>query len=385
VANKKKILFLVSEFWQAGGERQAFEFNRTLDKTKFQVDVFCLLPLEYDRTKDDFYFDKHIDLGSTIFFWDNYKVKDVKYGRLKSKQAIEKEKFELSLSNLNDLFKNYSFFLFFGEYTFGSFIPYISKEMNKRSVILIHNSIFQVPFNYERYDKNAHFHFVSGFLENEIAHELGEFHSFEHTYVPLSIDCSQKFPTRKNKYVTSSLKKIGIFTRLTNHKPLDVFYYALHLLKNKDLSIELLIFGNGNPIDVAFNDCIQYLGLQENIKFMGHQTDIQTAAVEHELDLVWFHSYYGVPGGYASFDISMTEIPQIFWDFTPGQKRNVYPDFNVFDKLDEFVLHTQEILEDEQKIRAIGIKQREAIQQTRNLQIHIKCVEQLIDCKSNDQ
>jgi hypothetical protein len=81
----------------------------------------------------------------------------------------------------------------------------------------------------------------------------------------------------------------------------------------------------------------------------------------------------------------MTEIPQIFWDFTPGQKRKDYPEFNVFNKLDEFIMFTQEILVDEQKIRELGIKQREAIEQTRNLQIHIKCVEQLIERKLNDQ
>jgi glycosyltransferase involved in cell wall biosynthesis len=384
-ADKIKVLFIVSEFWQAGGERQAYEFNSSFNKNKFQIDLFCLLPLNIDKNKEDFYYSKHLELDSNIHFWDSFKVKNVKFSRLKSVNRITKEKNEATESNLKDFFKSYDFFLFFGEYTYGSFYNSFSKEYKSWCIVLIHNSRFQVPNNYTRFDKSDCIHFLSGFLEDEIKHELAEFDRYEHTCVPLSINCEFDFPKRKKKESNNIKKKIGLFTRLTIHKPLDVFYFALHLLRERGNDVELLVFGNGKPEDYEFNKCINYLGLSESIFFMGHQKEILKSAVENELDLVWFHSYYGVPGGYASFDICMTQIPQVFWDFTPGKINPYYPEFRSFNSLDGFVDYTQKLLSSEDVIEEIGRKQMEAIKLYRNLNSEIKKVEILIQEKVNDK
>lgn len=384
MAEKIKLLFFVSEFWQAGGERQAYEFNSSFDKNKFQIDLFCLLPLNHDKNKEDFYYTKHLDLSSKIYFWEDFKVKSIKFSRFKSSNRIIKEKNKATEANLSNFFKTYDFFLFFGEYTYGSFYNFFPAAYKSRCIVLIHNSRFQVPNNYIRFDKSDCIHFLSGFLENEIKHELAEFDRYEHTYVPLSINCELDFPRRKKKQDNGEKKKIGLFTRFTIYKPLDIFYYALHLIRERGSDVELFVFGNGNPEEYEFNKCIQYLGINEHVKFMGHQINMIQSAIDNDIDLVWFHSYYGVPGGYASFDICMSQIPQVFWDFTPGKTNKYYPEFESFNSLDGFVDYTQKLLSSEDMIAEIGEKQMKAIKLHRNLNREIKKVEKLIEEKIYD-
>jgi glycosyltransferase involved in cell wall biosynthesis len=376
---KHKILFLVSEFWQAGGERQAFEFNSVIDKNIYEVDILCNLPLKFDLNREDYYFDKHLELGSKIFFLDEFKGKKNNRNWFGLPKNVEQNQFFATKEKLSKFCEEYDFFLFFGEYLYSSIHKFFPSRVIENSIILVHNSRFQVPDNYARINKEENLHFVSGFLEDEILNEFVEFGLYKHTYLPLSINCSLSVPKRKEKLISSKKKRIGIFTRLTKYKPLDLFYYALHLLKNRGIEVELLIFGNGTPEELEFNKCISYLGLENDVTFLGHQKDMLNAAVTSELDLVWFHSYYGVPGGYASFDICMAEIPQVFWNFTPGKQKKDYPAFKSFENLDQFVEYSSSLISDEAKIIEIGKLQRKAIIETRNMHEHIKNIEILIE------
>lgn len=384
MAGKIKLLFLVSEFWQAGGERQAYEFNSAIDRKKFEIDIVCNIPLKFDPNKEDYYYEKHLELGSSIFFLNDFKTNVPKKKRFQAQDVYEARKQTVIQNNLDAFCKNYNYFLFFGEYLYGSTHRFYPKWVVQKSLVFVHNSRFQVPANYKRFNKSERVHFVSGFLEDEIKHELVEFDEYNHTYVPLSINCELDFPIRKKKQGNSKKRKIGLFTRLTIHKPLDVFYYALHLLRERGSDVELFVFGNGKPQDYEFNKCINYLGLSEHVSFLGHQKEMLKSAVEYELDVVWFHSYYGVPGGYASFDICMSQIPQVFWDFTPGKTNQYYPEFKSFNSLDGFVDYTQKLLSSEDNIEEIGRKQMEAIKSHRNLNKEIKKVEKLIQEKVND-
>ena len=61
--NKVRILFVVSEFYQAGTQRFTFELDRALDKSKFEVEILCVLPLNNSDRFIDYYFEKHKELG----------------------------------------------------------------------------------------------------------------------------------------------------------------------------------------------------------------------------------------------------------------------------------------------------------------------------------
>lgn len=379
MSNKVKLLFVVSEFWQAGGERQAFDINNTIDRSRFSVEILCCLPLNGDPDKEDYYYSKHIALNSRVTFLNDFVLKRKRsWFRHLGKTIQYKKPHEQIKVDLAKYTSNFDQILFFGEYTFRNTYQYLDNIVFQKSMIFIHNSRFQVPDNYIHIDTTNSYHFVSGFSGEEIKNELVSFKDYKHTYIPLSIDCNQVFPKQKKHVSNNKKKKIGLFTRLTIHKPLDLFYYALHLLRARGCDAELYVYGTGEPLAFRFNDCIDYLDIKDCVHFRGHQNDIQNTAVEDELDLVWFHSYYGVPGGYASFDICMTETPQIFWNFTPKEKLQKHPAFPVYSDLDEFVKESFCVLSNGEKGSEIGKLQFETISRTRNIREHIKTIEGVI-------
>ena len=54
--NRVKVLFVVSEFYQAGTERFTFELDRALNKDKFSVEILCILPLNASERFSDYYY-----------------------------------------------------------------------------------------------------------------------------------------------------------------------------------------------------------------------------------------------------------------------------------------------------------------------------------------
>jgi hypothetical protein len=369
---KNKLLFIVSEFWQAGGERQTFEINQALNKELFEVNILCDLPLNSDSHKKDYYFDKHLVLNSPIRFMDEFKWKEkLSLWRNSGKKVSIKKNTQEIASDLNFYFEQFNHLLIFGEYTYRNLSQYISESVKQKSSIFIHNSKKQVPNNYLGFEKSLHLNFVSGYNENDIKIELDEFESFTHFHFPLSISCDVNLPQALKQI---EAKRIAIFTRLTIHKPLDVFYYALHSLKNYTTA-ELHIFGVGNPEDFEFNKCLDYLNLKNKVYFRGHVENIQETVFNENIDLIWAHGYYGEPGGFASFDLCLTEVPQLFWDFTLNEFHDEYHEFPNFSRLDEFVNKTFELLNEKFKRIKLGQLQKEFVLKNKNIQENIKDLE----------
>ena len=72
--NKVKVLFVVSEFYQAGTERFTYELDRALNKNQFEVEILCLIPLNASQRFTDYYYSKHIELGTKVHFMDQVNV-----------------------------------------------------------------------------------------------------------------------------------------------------------------------------------------------------------------------------------------------------------------------------------------------------------------------
>ena len=105
------------------------------------------------------------------------------------------------------------------------------------------------------------FHFVSGFHNGQIESELSEFSTFKHTYFNLNF----KFENTPNKdaYLKSTSPKIGIFTRLTQAKPLDPFIYAFQLVLDQIPNAEFHIYGSGDPEKEGVSRYVNQLNLQK--------------------------------------------------------------------------------------------------------------------------
>lgn len=262
-----------------------------------------------------------------------------------------------------------------GEYSYHKIEHRMNNKHKLKSIIHIMNSKFHYSELYDLYDKNLSYRFCSGFLEDEIKTELALFPKYQHHYFPLSIKVENKEIIWK--FSNNEIKKIGIFTRLTQTKPLDPFLNAFVLLLNKQPNIELHLFGNGDPEKEGINQFIRENNLINKIKLRGHQENMKQTAINENLNLVWFHSYYGVPGGFAGFEICSLGIPQLFWNFTKDHLVNTISAFPIYDNLNEFVNHSFEIINDKENAEMLSQEQFDALKQTRDINKFIGSLETL--------
>lgn len=371
-----KILFITTEFWNAGAERYLFEIDASISKDLFNTSILSLRDLKSDTSKDDYYYNKHVELGTQIYFLNTVNIRR----KPTIKERLKRKLFGTILPNerkpLIDFLAQFHRLIFIGEYTYPFLSRWLTEDNKKTSYICVVNSIYQVFDNYIKYNKDEKVQFISGFTEEEGKVEFGGFKNYSHLYFPLSIKCNNKAMLWKT--YNHKIKRIGIFTRLTSHKPLDIFYYALHILLKNKKDVQLYVFGNGNPENFEFNRCIKYLSLENFILFKGHQNNIIQAAIDYEIDLVWFHGYHAFPGGYASFDLASIGVPQLFWNFTPNSKKSLCSDFPMFNDLIDFTLKSKEVLENYEIAKELGIKQFEHITRHRDMNKNIVDFEKLM-------
>jgi len=372
---KIKLLFVTKTFYQAGAERFLYELDSAIDRKVFDVSVMVMESLNKSKRWKDYYYHKHLELGDKIFFYDELKGKikptlkeKLAYRILQHQLPDEDRKLKLFLDS-------YDVISFVGENNFSDLRKYITEGVWKKSVVHILNSVHQNKNIYANYDKQKHYLFCSGFDNDELKIELDGFANYEHHYVPLSIKVDSK--DRVWKFKPSGKRKIGIFTRLTSHKPLGPFFYALQLLLDKIADVELHIYGSGNPEEEGMMNYVKRLGLESKVFFRGHQEDMKQTAIKDEIDLVWFHGYYGQPGGFASFDITTAGIPQIFWDFSNTHNpilSEVYPMYN---HLSTFVEKSLEILNDGGKASQLSDLQYDTLLKVNNVECSAPKMEQI--------
>lgn len=373
----KRILFVVGGLHRAGAERFAYEIDAALDKNKFNVSILCL---EEKGTvsahwKERYYEKKHEALGTTISFLDSFLKKQStslsgklfhKMTRGKFKQ--EKNKFKPAFYSYLDQF---DVIHWMGEYTFIHSVPQNIKE---KSLIHSMSAKFQDIHLYDAYDFDYPYHFISGFrLEDG---EYDEFKKISHTFFPLVMNIAVK--ENKWKFQDSSVKKIGIFTRLDRYKPLDPFFYAFQLLLDQMPNCELHIYGNGNPKAEGMTDYLERLGITDKVFFRGHQDDIVQTATNEHLDLSWFQGYNNDrPAGYAGFDICTTGTPLVCWDFYAKPFNPFNPTYPHFKNLNGFVNYSLEVLKDKEKAASLSSDQFTDVLKTRNIDNYILGLEDL--------
>lgn len=372
--DKVKVLFVVSEFYQAGTERFTYELDRALDKNLFSVEILSILPLNASERFNDYYFEKHRELGSKVHFM--HEINKILVPSLK--QKIKFRLFGRALpddhENINKFFNHFDCISIMGEYNFKEIYKYITLENRHKLLISIHNSKYQVPNTYDAFNKQEEFHFVSGFHQDQIDYELSEFLNFKHTYFNLNFRFENEF--RKTTYQSSVKPKIGIFTRLTATKPLDPFIYSFQLVTEQLPEAELHIFGSGDPIKEGVARYVTQLDLKSSIHFRGHQENILKTAVEEELDLVWIHGYHGIPGGWVGLDISTAKIPQLLWDFGNSTKK-FYPFFPMFNSVSELAKKSISLISDPLEAKKLANEQFIFINEHYNISKNIHVMEQL--------
>ncbi|RXR17759.1 glycosyltransferase family 1 protein [Flavobacterium amnicola] len=364
--NKVKVLFVVAEFFKGGAERLAYEMDCALDKNKYEIFILCIESKDNKNSKWQRYYDqKHLELGTKIYYIDDFlaKVKSDLFSRVYRKIFKVKKTSNFKMEKLAAFLSSFDLIHWMGEYTF---IPNLPESIVRKSLINSMSAKFQNPDLYKKFDFDYPYNFMSGFSENEFEFEYSQFKKINHWFFPLvlKIEKEQKDWT----YIDSKVKKIGIFTRLDKYKPLDPFFYSFQLLLEKLPNTELHIFGTGDPEIEGVNHYLRNLELSEKVFFRGHQEDIVKTVLAEHIDLSWFQGYNNDrPAGYAGFDICSTGLPLLCWDFfeKPITSENkIYPHYK---NLTKFVDRSVKILTDAEQANELSTLQFEDVVQNRDV------------------
>jgi glycosyltransferase involved in cell wall biosynthesis len=381
---KKKLLFIVSDFYHNGAQREMYEFDNALDKNKFEVTILSLIGLNTRIDLTDYFYEKHLEMNSKIIFFKDI-IREPKKGlnfRIINKvlRNLLNEKVKNNNSrSLLSLFSKYDKVVFMGEYVYQYLSSFIKNYSLKETFIFVMCSRFQSE-NYRDFNKDKKYVFFSGFDDMEqISFEFEGFKDYKHIYKPLGLMVSGESSKWKFKD-DNTLKKIGIFTRLHKDKPLDPFLYAYKVLLSQGINIELNIFGVGDYKQAGYDRYINHLDLEGRVHFKGHQSDMKQTIIDEKLDLVWFQGYKNRPAGYAGFEVCLTGVPQLFWDFFVGQNKQinnldvVYPHYK---DLLSFVEATKTILSDKKMADILSERQFNDVVNNRDISKNIKAIENI--------
>ena len=389
---KKRVLWVVYDFVQAGGQKYVYEICKALNKDKYQIDILRVSELNQDKNwNNEFYLQPTIDLGCAIFkYFDIIRIKEESYfGKLAlrvenfvraktgltkdNRKAIETEQKQ----KLESFFANYDVINFSG---IGVYEICLRFNIHlKNSFIHILTFGFQHSNMYSSYNVNLHYDFISPVTEEAARRDLKDFTDYRFTYFPLAFETNPYDITWRQgqqKFV------IAIFTRLSLMKPLDPFFYTLKILTEQGYDIELHLYGAGDPDELRITNQLRYLYIADRVKFKGHVSSIPDALRQNPPDLLWFQSANQEPGGYAAFEISMSGLPQLFWDFMDtGMKRDISKVFPSFTEILSFASYTANMLNDVNSRKELGSKQRNYVLEKYSIQEHIHIIEELFDRK----
>jgi glycosyltransferase involved in cell wall biosynthesis len=379
--NNPKILFIVSDFYQSGANRYAYEIDKSLDKSKIDLSILSWHKLNNSEIWNDYYFSKHQALGTPIFFENEINQLTIPTFKERFEKKILNKPLPNERQMFHDFLESFAKIIVIGEYLY----PYVARFMNEKELdktyISIHNSIFQHKENYDRYDKKQFYQFISSFKDGMYQIEFQSFENYSHVFFPLSIHIENS--VFKTDYELKESVKIGIFTRLSHTKPLDPFLYAFQLILEKYPTAEFHIYGSGDPEKEGVMRIVKQLDLESKVIFRGHQVDLIATALADNLNLIWLHGYYGIPGGFSGFDICTTKIPQIFWDFSVSSDKFSDPRFPMYQQLSKFVAKSLEIIEDPSKAKDLAEVQYKYIDEEKNVQKFIHILESLFEEKNN--
>jgi glycosyltransferase involved in cell wall biosynthesis len=372
---KKKLLFVVSEFYQAGTQRFTYEVDRALNKSKFQVEILCLLPLKANPYFTDYYYQKHLALGTYIHFLSEVDQRLYPTYWQRFKKFLFNSPLPDERAPLFSFFNRFDKIAVMGEYNYKEIARFLSAENRQKLIIHIQNSRFQKRDLYDGFDKKLPYHFVSGFYDDQLLFELEEFTSYQHTFFNLNLRFDP-IPS-KTEFAVKSIPRIGIFTRLTYTKPITPFLEVFARMVEVNPRCELHVFGAGDPEKEGVIIDVERLHLTPYVFFRGHQEKMTETALSEDIDIAFIHGYHGLPGGWVSFDLSRVGIPQVFWDFghsNTGAFNEVFPMFQDAKQMADFC---NELLNCPSKSELLAKNQLMTISDKHNIEKNIHVLEHI--------
>jgi len=391
---KKKILWVVYDFVQAGGQRYVYEICKALDKEKYQVDILKVDAMGRDKDWDEeYYFQPSLALGCNIYFladllqknttvpaalWQRGLLFITRKLKINTAYATASAAAAKDASIIEGFLNKYDHINFSGLNVYRSLCLSNGFEPS-HGIIHILTAQFQDDRSlFANYTKTFRYHFVSSIAQENLKEELAGIDHYTYTDFPLCF----KTDSYEVNHTYAGIKtyRIAVFTRLSVMKPLDIYFYALKLLLESGLDVELQVYGAGNPELLGIVRQLNYLYIADHVHFMGHAQDIPETIKHADIDVIWFQSNNQLPAGYAALEIAMSGLPQVFWDFmNNGVQEALAAIYPCFTNLTAFTNYTEKLLLSKQDRLQLGLKQRDYIKKHHSIENNISMLEKIYD------
>jgi len=363
----KKLLIIVDHLMQHGVERYTYELCKAIDKNEFSVTVLSLNKL---TTEINYY-------GPLL---ENIGIKVIDYDRQSGFSRI----FKINIPN-RILFKLSFLFKYIFNTDIISFIQgkNLVKILDKFDVLAImkienfnsnscifakyKNSVvhfLSVPAQYgtNPYTLLADTENINNFVimtddqKNQflsaMKNEEIKKRNLNFLKMPLVIDING----RENIYIQNNISNpvIAIFSRISLDQPTIIMLVSFSILLKKLPDAQLLFFGaayDQNIKDFFLLNC-NILGIQNNVKFMGHVRNLEDAIRDNYINLAWMN-ISGPTMGYSSIEILSYGLPTVFFNVQINFEE--ITDFRIdnkifsFKDIEQFVNRSVELLTNQEE------------------------------------
>ncbi|MFV0231303.1 glycosyltransferase [Empedobacter falsenii] len=313
----KKILIVVTSLQEAGAEKYAYELAKSLDKTKFNVEILTTDDVFYNLEFPHVYYEKLIDLGIKVntflfkpkekkiinSFFSNLPL--IKYLLYRYNRFIRNTRYK---KKLKKIFQNHDIISLIDAPQYYLIKDYITSK----NYLDIHLMCHQLQFKngliiYKDFEEFKPFNFV--YIDDvQIIEAKNQNVQVGNIYkLPLSLEFDN---FALNEPQISYDLNIAVFTRVSYNKPMNKIIDAFSELIKMNSDYRLFIFGYIQEKEYYSEllEEINKLGLNDKIFFMGHSSNMYKSCIENRISLIWVISIYDFIG-YAALELCIKNIP----------------------------------------------------------------------------
>lgn len=348
-----RVLFVTSQFVQGGAERWLYEVARHLDRERFEVDILT----GYRVPRTQHYFELHRDAGVTIHrrLPELVNAAAVKLRATRFARRIRDASGMVSgLAVPKAFYRSYDLVCPVQVENYYR----VQQQVDDHPGLVVHLMGNAIQYDHDMYHpltpgKEYRFVLFNSAQADDIAHVPCR------TFVwPLAMNLGERPLLPRSARPPGEPARIGVFTRLSDQKPIEPFLYALHEL-NQRLPAELWVYGGGDP--GLFERCIRTLSLHDRVRFMGHSPDLVATLRDEQIDCCWLMSVDDTVG-YASIEIGSLGVPMVYWNWGHRSHdevlRATHGAMHTFSSVLAFVDHAEALLAAPQRLADEGRKLR---------------------------
>lgn len=360
-----KLCFVVDTLANHGAERFLFEILKTIDKTRFECVVYSTKSLKGFEC----HYEKPInELGISIIqykedLYPNIKWKLLKriatsftYRLLSKKVKIDDK---IKESKLNYLRSFDRVVLIKWEVYTANREVYDRLDSKVIHVLSTKNQYTSSPFTIIPKGKTA----ISVMSKNELLYVFPEYQDrtcyLDYSFHTLPLLINDSVFTESYNPNMETLR-IGIFSRISPDQPTLFALYLVHLLKYRNVDIELFFFGKHKDESIFnfYNQQCANLRIADRVKFMGHTFDMAKSIYDNQLTLGVMNCDNDLIG-YSSIELIGHGLPVLFYNFNDldyqNTDSNILPVFNSIDKM---AMYIQDLNGDKENLKAMNKNQR---------------------------